>query len=305
MVTVFLSLITYNSHERTLACLDSLNSLTLDGISLKVFVIDNASNVLFSLDGKRYKHIAPKVIRSEKNAGFSGGHNIVLHKAIQESADYAMVLNNDVVVDADLLEILVLCAESDKNAAILCPKIYFEKGSEFHKERYKPGELGKVIWYAGGEMDWKNIIGHHRGVDEVDDGIYNTAEVTEFATGCCMLLRVSVLKKIGFLDERYFLYYEDADLSQRVKNAGYTILYEPKGVLWHANAGSTGGSGSHLQDYFISRNRLLFGMTYAPLRTKIALLKESSLLIRTGRKWQKVGVRDYFRRKFGKGSYHV
>ncbi len=305
MVTVFLSLITYNSHDSTFACLDSLDSLNLDGISLKVFIIDNASNVLFTLDGKKYKKITPQVIRSEKNTGFSGGHNIILRKAIQDDADYAMVLNNDVTVGADLLKELVLLAESEKSAAIICPKIYFEKGSEFHKERYKSGDLGKVIWYAGGEMDWKNVIGHHRGVDEVDDGIYNTTDVTEFATGCCMLIRVSVLKKIGFFDERYFLYYEDADLSQRVKYVGYSIFYEPKGVLWHANAGSTGGSGSHLQDYFISRNRLLFGMTYAPLRTKIALLKESFKLLSTGRKWQKVGVRDFFRRKFRKGSYHV
>ena len=305
MKKVFLSTITYNSHESTYACLESLDMLSLKDLSLQVFVVDNASDVLFTLPEKKYKHINPILIRSEKNLGFSGGHNLIMRRALEEKVDYVLILNNDVVVDRDLLVSLIASAESDQTVGVICPKIYFTKGSEFHKERYKSSDLGRVIWYAGGEMDWANLIGHHRGVDEVDDGLYNNTEVTDFATGCCMLIKTAVLEKIGFLDERYFLYYEDADMSERINNAGFTILYEPAGKLWHTNAGSTGGSGSNLQDYFISRNRLLFGMRYAPFRTRIALLKESLSLLRTGRQWQRVGVRDYYLRKFGRGSYNV
>jgi len=60
-----------------------------------------------------------------------------------------------------------------------------------------------------------------------------------------------------------------------------------------------------LQDYFISRNRMLFGMTYARLRTKIALVRESLRILRNGRQWQKKGVIDYYLRKFGRGSYGI
>jgi GT2 family glycosyltransferase len=113
------------------------------------------------------------------------------------------------------------------------------------------------------------------------------------------------LEKAGLFDEKLFLYFEDADLSQRVLRAGYTIIYAPKAVIWHANAASGGGSGSILHDYYITRNRMIFGMKYAPLRSKIALVRESLRLLVSGRQWQKIGIRDFYIGKFGKGSFGV
>jgi GT2 family glycosyltransferase len=223
--------------------------------------------------------------------------------ALKEGADVVVILNNDTVVDPDLILNLFNAAEDDKKRGAIVPKIYFAKGHEFHKDRYKESELGRVFWYAGGRIDWANIQGIHRGVDEVDTGQYDTAGNTELMTGCCVLFSKKALLDTGMFDERYFLYYEDADLNERLKRKGYTIYYAPKAVLWHINAGSTGGSGSKLQDYFISRNRMLFGITYAPLRSKIALVREGLRILRSGREWQKTGVRDYFLKKFGKGSY--
>lgn len=154
-------------------------------------------------------------------------------------------------------------------------------------------------------MDWDNINGSHRGVDEVDKGQYDTPSSTDLLTGCCVLFPRQILEKTNGFDEKYFLYYEDADINERIKRMGFTIWYQPTAVLWHINAGATGGSGSVLQDYFISRNRMLFGMRYARLRTRIALVRESISLFRKGREWQKIGVRDYYRGKFGRGSYPV
>ncbi|OGH10224.1 MAG: hypothetical protein A2152_00940 [Candidatus Levybacteria bacterium RBG_16_35_6] len=147
------------------------------------------------------------------------------------------------------------------------------------------------------------MIVSHRGVDLVDNGQFDKIEETSFATGCCMLIKKEVLNEVGSFDEKYFLYYEDTDLSQRARMGGYKIIYQPKAVLWHENAGSTGGSGSIMQDYFISRNRILFGFKYAPLRTKLALVKESFSILLKGRANQKKGVRDFYLRHFGKGIY--
>ena len=95
---------------------------------------------------------------------------------------------------------------------------------------------------------------------------------------------------------------EDSDLSERIKKAGFKVMYSPRGRLWHkVSQGS--GIGSELNDYFITRNRMLFGMTYAKLRTKFALFRESIKLLLIGRKWQKIGIRDYYLGKFGKGSW--
>ena len=98
------------------------------------------------------------------------------------------------------------------------------------------------------------------------------------------------------------MYFEDTDLSQRLKLAGKKIVYDPSGVIWHKVAQSS-GIGSNLNDYFTTRNRMLFGMKYASFRTKIALLRESVRLLISGRKYQKQGIKDFYLGRFGKGSW--
>ena len=154
-------------------------------------------------------------------------------------------------------------------------------------------------------MDWLNVFSRHRGVDEVDKGQYDSALEIDFATGCCMCIPRSVLETVGLFDDTLYLYFEDADLSQRILRAGWKIIYQPKAVIWHVNAASGGGSGSPLHDYYLTRNRMVFGMRYASFRTKLALLKESVRLLMTGREWQKKGERDFFLGKFGKGSFAI
>lgn len=302
MKTVYISILTYNGNSDTLECLESLNKLLVSDCQLNIFVVDNNSTKPFEIPSSLDLNYQVEVIKNTENKGFSGGHNVVLKKAIEQNIDYVLILNNDTTVGENFLNELIKGADLDKKIGVAVPKIYFAKGSEYHK-KYKSSELGKVFWYAGGIMDWSNVIGSHRGVDEVDYGQYDNAEETDFATGCCMLVKIAALKNVGFFDERYFLYYEDTDLQQRIKKAGYKIMYIPKAVIWHKNAGSVGGSGSPLQDYFITRNRLLLGISYAPIRAKIALIRESFKILLNGRKYQKKGIIDYYAGKLGKGTY--
>jgi GT2 family glycosyltransferase len=305
MKHVVISLLNYNGKKNTLDCLESLKKIITDDFNLKVLVIDNASTDGSPSVISNFKFPIPnfKIFLNKNNLGFAGGHNVAIKYALENNADYVLVLNNDTYVDPNFLMELLKEAEADKNAGILAPKIYFAPGFEFHKDRYSRNQLGKIIWYAGGEMDWKNVIGYHRGVDETDKGQFDKAEDTKLATGCCMLIKKAVFEKVGYFDDKYFLYYEDADLSMRAKRKGFNIIYVPKSFIWHKNAGSAGGSGSTLQDYYITRNRLMFGFRYAPLRSKLALFRESLSIFLKGRKWQKQGVIDFYLGKFGKGSY--
>lgn len=300
---VIISLIDYNGKKNTIECLKSLDKINTDDIDTTILVIDNASKDRVLEKDLQTENIPVKLITNEENLGFSGGHNVGMQFAIEEDADYILLLNNDTQVDKDFMTELVKVAESDEKIAAVGSKIYFSKGNEFHKERYNEKELGHVFWYAGGITDWNNVYGVHRGVDEVDKGQYDTTEQTDFASGCSVLLNIKVLKEVGLFDDRYFLYYEDGDLQERIKRAGYKIFYAPKSILWHINAASSGGSGSPLQDYYISRNRMLFGFLYAPVKTKFALIRESLRIMLNGRQWQKKGVQDFYLKKFGKGSY--
>jgi GT2 family glycosyltransferase len=304
MKHVVISLLNYNGKKNTLDCLESLRNIIIDNFKLTIVVVDNASTdgSQSAISNFQFSIFNLKIILNKNNLGFAGGHNTVIEYALKNSADYVLILNNDTYVDNNFLIELLKTADKNNNAGIFVPKIYFAPGSEFHKDKYSKNEIGKVLWYAGGKMDWKNIIGQHRGVDEVDKGQFNKTEETELATGCCMLIKKEVFEKIGGFDDKYFLYYEDADLSIRAKKKGFKIIYVPSSVIWHKNAGSTGGSGSTLQDYYITRNRLIFGFRYAPIRSKLALFRESLSLFFKGRQWQKRGVMDFYLGKLGKGS---
>lgn len=305
MNNVFVSILNFDGKNNTIECIESLKKINTSGFKLTILVIDNGSSEKIDLKDSSWGNIRLKVIRNEENLGFSGGHNLGIKFAMEQSADYVLILNNDTYVDKNFLEELIKISELDAKIGILVPKIYFAPGFEFHKNKYKKEEMGKVFWYAGGEMDWRNIIGHHRGVDLVDKGQFDKTEETKIATGCCMLIKKEVFEKIGRFNDKYFLYYEDADFSLRAKKNDFKITYVPKSVIWHKNARSVGGSGSALQDYYITRNRLIFGFKYASLRSKIAIFRESVSLLFGGREWQKRGVLDFYLGKLGKGSYKV
>ncbi|BCX14736.1 MAG: glycosyl transferase [Patescibacteria group bacterium] len=301
---IFIIILNWNRADDTLACLKSLSSLDYFMLDPNVVVVDNGStdNSIDRISKFEPHNFKLHLIKNNSNFGFAKGNNIGIRYALKNKADYVMILNNDTLVERKLLLNLVSVIKNDKKVGVVSPKIYFAKGFEFHKERYKKEDLGRVIWYAGGEIDWQNVMGINRGVDEVDCGQFDLVEETGFATGCCSLFASYVLEKVGLFDERYFMYFEDVDLSVRIKKAGFKVFYQPDGVVWHKVAQSS-GIGSGLNDYFISRNRLLFGFAYASFRTKAALFKESVRLLFKGREWQKKGVVDFYLGKFGKGSW--
>jgi len=120
----------------------------------------------------------------------------------------------------------------------------------------------------------------------------------DFVSGCAMMVKKEVFKKIGLLDERYFLYLEDLDFCHRVAKSGFKILFDPKAIVWHKNAGSS-ASGSKLQEYYITRNRLLFGQKHASLKMKLLLLKEALRILMSDNKIKREAIRNFFLRRFG------
>lgn len=303
---VYIIILNWNRSKLTGDCLKSIQKLHKSNMILKTIVVDNNSTKeqekeLRSLIEKNTK-FSIKLMINDKNLGFAGGNNTGIKYALKNNADYVLILNNDTELDKDLLQNLIKAAKQNKNSAVFSPKIYFAPGFEFHKKRYKKRDLGKVLWAAGGEIDWKNVYATNRGVDQVDEGQFNESIEVDFASGACMFVNTKILKKVGVFDESYFMYLEDTDLCQRIKQSGKSILYVHDAEVWHKVAQSS-KIGSDLNDYFITRNRLQFGMMYAPIRAKIPLLRESLRLWKKGRKWQKIGVKDFYTRNLGLGSW--
>lgn len=284
--------------------LENIALLDTKGFDVKCIVVDNGSSddTQEKLSSYTLPNMDYKFIETGENLGYAGGNNAGLKYTYKDGSDYMILLNNDVILPRDLLIKLIKTAKRDKEIGILAPKMYFAEGYEFYKDRYRKEDLGKVIWYAGGFIDWKNVSVVHRGVDEVDRGQYNKEEEVDSANGACLLIKKDVIKNIGFLNDKYFMYWEDADFCLRAKRFGWKIFYTPTTCLWHKVSQSS-GIGSELNDYFLTRNRMIFGMKYASLWTKFALFRESIKLLFKGRKWQKTGIRDFYLGRWGKGSW--
>lgn len=213
------------------------------------------------------------VIISGSNKGYAHGINIGLKKALENRIQFFCIVNNDTYFKDDFVD-LTIKSILNHPSSIIGGKIYYAPGYEYHKNRYSKQELGKVLWYAGGSIDWNHALTPHRGVDEVDHGQYDKVGKTGFVNGALMLFDKSALDRVGFWDETYFLYFEDSDFCVRAKKMGLILFYDPHIVLWHKNSQSTGGPGSKLHEKYQRINRLRFGLKYAPLKTKLHLVKQ-------------------------------
>lgn len=302
MKTIAIILLNYNSTGYTKTCIKSLLSSKDADHEYSIVVWDNGSTKVPS------QHDFPNAafFASRANDGFAGGNNKAIAYALTLcKPDYILMLNNDTRVTKGFLKEMIVAFESDPTIGCVVPKIYFEKGHEFHRKKYSVGERGKVIWYGGGGIDWDNVIPFHIHVDEVDRGHVEKEEETVFATGCCLLTKTEIWKKLHGFDTKYFLYYEDTDLSIRLKKIGSKILFVPQAKIYHINAGSSDGSGSQLHLYYQTRNRLRFGLQYAGMRAKIALMKEAYHVWKTGNAVQRLAVAHAMEGKWGKQEIKI
>lgn len=300
MIHVSIILITYNSREDTIDCLRSLEKIKCSGFKCNIIVVDNASKDIFELPKDlQTDHI--EVIRSETNKGFTGGNNLGVYYGVEKyNSDYVLLLNNDTTVDEEFLKELVRTAQSDPRIGMVGSKIYFSKGREFHNESYDKSELGTVLWYAGGSIDWNHLAAFHRGVDEVDRGQFDTQTESDFATGCSVLVKREILEKVGMFDKRFFLYLEDVDWSVRVTKAGYKVAFCPSSVVYHKNAGSSGGSGSVIHEYYQTRNRLLFAFKHGTWKEIVTAMRIAVSILVFGSSAQRQAIVHFFTMQFGK-----
>ena len=294
-------IIHFNDKKTTLNCLNSVVKLRKPpGIKFNVVVVDNGSQQPFTLPEK-LRGEKFELIRSDANLGFTGGNNMGIHHAIElYNSQFIWLANNDTTFDSRCLEELLKASLAHTDWGMISPKIYFSPGREFHKQSYSAQERGRVIWFAGGVIDWRHLTAFHRGVDELDRGQFDGQTETDFCTGCGVFVRREVLEKIGYLDKRYFLYFEDVDWSLRALDSGYKLAFWPKAVMWHENAGSSGGSGSNLQLYYQERNRSLLAWLHGDYQAKLIAVRLQFKALFSGQKNRQRAVFDFYRRQFGK-----
>ena len=239
-------LVNYTNYDVTLECINSLLKCNKENVN--IYVVENGSeNESKEVLSKSELLNEVELICLETNLGFAGGNNVAIKKALSQGCEYIILLNSDTEVDTDF--IVCLYKHADKENVVV-PKIYY------YSEK-------NTIWYAGGEINWKTGDTHHIGVGEKDIGQYDCKREVEFASGCCMMLHRDIVNKVGYLDESYFMYYEDTDYCARLKQNGIRITYIPEARIWHKIGKSTNGEYSKFTAYYMAKNRLKFVNRYS------------------------------------------
>jgi GT2 family glycosyltransferase len=219
----------WNGKALTLDCLESLSAIETPQVEL--IVVDNASTD-GSVDAIREaygKHVI--VVVNDENLGFAKGNNVGIDRALSLGCDFVLLLNNDVVVDAGLIDNLLSAFAADPGVGIAGPKIYY----------YTPRDR---IWFAGGEVFLARGIARHIGIRQTDRGQFDQTRDVDYITGCALMARREVFESIGLLDSDYVAYFEDADFCMRAAREGIRTAYVPGGKVWHKISASTGGQVS-------------------------------------------------------------
>lgn len=247
-------LVNWNSFELTKDSLESLGQTTYTNYDC--IVVDNGS---VDGSGDLIEKTFPQaiVLKSTINRGFTGGNNIGMDYALAQGYQYIMLLNNDVAVEPNFIEPLIERLENEASIGAVQPLIYF------HHDR-------NLIWNAGSTYNTLLGICATPNYNQKDPQhlCRNQVKKIDWITGCAFMIRSSVLKEVGTLKEGYFIYYEDVDLSFRIKKAGYTLSYVPSSVIYHI-AGMSHKSKTKGKEGFVSPK-----VHYLNARNRIWCLKE-------------------------------
>ena len=230
---VYIIVLTWNGKSDTLECLESLQKI--DHQNFKILVVDNAS-IDGTADSVRMCFPSIELIVNKENLRFAGGNNVGIHYALQHGAEYIVLLNNDTTVDIGFLKNLIGAVATDEHIGMAGPKIYYFNDPQ-------------RLWFAGGRIVWWKGAVFHIGIREIDHGQYDTQVETDYITGCCLLVRRSVIQSVGMLDERYYIYGEDADWCVRASRAGFKLVYVPSSKIWHKLSVSSGGHLSWFKNW--------------------------------------------------------
>jgi GT2 family glycosyltransferase/SAM-dependent methyltransferase len=207
--------------EILLHCLKALGAACAD-LSTEIILVDNASrDGSVALAKQQFPTI--RVIQLARNQGYAGGCDRGIEVA---TGKYVLLLNDDTETDADCLRELLRTAEADPSIGACQPKIRsLRDKSQFEYS----GAAGGLMDVYGYPFSRGRLMGHV----EADVGQYDEPTEIFWASGVCMFIRKSVLEEVGALDEAFFAYMEEIDLSWRIHLAGHRIVYVPAALVYH------------------------------------------------------------------------
>jgi hypothetical protein len=246
MKKVHVVLLNWKDIHDTVLCIESLKKI--ENVLIQIIVVDNASN-----DGSdiELKHRYPDIhlIVNEKNLGFSAGCNVGLRFAMDDKAEYILLLNNDIEISNNFFDGVFELFETDKNLGAITGKIMYK-------------DRKNIFWQAGGKIDPLRVQGIAYGKGEEDFGQYDLPKLTGWASGAMSLFPRKTFESIGLLPEEYFFGQEEWHYSSLILKKGMNILYLPTMLGFHKSGGSYKAGHPILNVYGGYINKVIYARTF-------------------------------------------
>lgn len=222
MRRVTAAIVNHNDLENTCRAADSLLLHTSEP-SFRLFIVDNSP--VDQSGALRERLPQAEVIRSHKNNGFGAAHNMVLPLL---DSEYHAVVNPDITVDSDVIG--ELCGYLDKNSdvGIACPATYYPDGTI----QLLPKLYPKLKYLLSSRLPFARCK-RCRAEYVMEDKALSQVQDVQFVTGCFMFVRTALFKQAGGFDERYFMYFEDADLTRALLPYARAVYY-PHARVYHS-----------------------------------------------------------------------
>ena len=235
---------TWNKREDVLSCLDSLQRVT--GPAFDIVVVDNASQD-GTAEAVRAQFAAACLVVNPTNLGGAGGFNAGLRHVLQNRGiRYAWLLDNDVVVDPEALVALREALQSDPRRAVA--------GSLILRR-----DAPTVVQELGATIDFETFETRPRFRDYPVSTMPSETEEVDYVPACSLLADLEKVRRVGVMDEQYFLYGDDIDWCSRFTRAGYRVVTAPASRVWHREGGRN--RTSNLPVYYSWRNMCHFFLT--------------------------------------------
>ncbi len=286
---VYVVILTWNGLKYLPKFFKSLASLNYPSEKINFVVVDSCSvdgSVEF-LENLNWPNL--HLIKLEKNLGFVSGNNIGMQYALDQGAEYLVLLNQDIEVEPDFLFELVKVATSDKKiGAVQSLILYYQNRNEINC-------WGNELHYLGYGFSG----GNHEKISNFKFSIFNHKEIT-YASGAAVLYKAGMLKKIGLLDENIGSYHEDSDICLRGRLCGYRTVLASGAIVYHDYYFPTTKNKNRY--FLMEKNRLYIILKFYKLKTLLLIwpmllfmdLGQLYFALKSGYFWQWLEVHFWF-----------
>lgn len=223
LAIVTLSVVLYKNNQDEIAKL--ISCIDIDNVS-KIFVVDNSPTSELSILSTVSKI---EYIHNPSNPGFGAAHNIAIKKAIEEGAKYHFIVNPDIYFQGDIISPMVEYMNQNSDIGMMMPQILNLDGTVQNLPKLLPSPYSVLMRkLKRPKMIYDDFINKYELRFVGKDLIYNAP----ILSGCFTLLNLQAIKEIGMYDDKYFMYFEDWDLSRRMHEK-YETIYFPKVSVFH------------------------------------------------------------------------